>query len=214
MGWTKGMKRNHQGKVVTPAKHRVNVDVPLAIMETILKGFHRESEFDYEAIQYMVKEIKLLKLDNDTIDAVASLLNDLAYARKEKATGLKETLQEIASETTLDQHQDKMIRSISKMNADALDNFEKFIELGQAKVAFFRHTSNTINPIYKLHEVIAEALKDVGDVDATSSYGYEDSHRTRIRASSGASSGANAHSGYTDEPPTMENVTQNGLDGR
>jgi hypothetical protein len=194
---------------VTPSKASKTA-VPLAIMETILKGYRGSS--DYDAIQHMVGEIKLMELDTDTIDAVASLLIDYAYERKEKATGLKETLQEIAAETTLDQFQDAMIRSISKMSAGGLDKFQKFIELGQAKVDFCRHTSKTINPIYKLHEIIPEALKELDNVDAEDAYDYEDERRTRMRAVSEATPGANAHSG--EEPPTMESTTQRGLDGR
>jgi hypothetical protein len=224
MGFGKG-ENGKKRKVVdiTPSKTRSQTDVPLAIMETILKGYRGSSNFDYEKIEYMVKEIKLLKLDNDTIDAVASLLNDHAVVRKEMALELKDALQEIASETTINQYQDQLIRSISKMNADDLDNFEKFLELGRAKVDFCRHTSKFINPIYKLHEIIAEALKELDNVDAEGMFGYEDSHRTVItRSNSGSNSGngssssGNGHSSSSSgmAPLTMEGITQKGIDGR
>jgi hypothetical protein len=204
-------KMKRKAIAITPSSVP-NTAVPIAVMRTALRTISGENDWDTS------EQLKdAIENDEDfgeaTRAAVLAELNDRAFERIHKATVLKERLEDVAEDTVLDQFQDKMIQAITKMNGEGLDKVQGFFALGLAKVAFIRHTSPVIHPEYKLEELMMEALKKLENNGAANKFGYSDRHRTRIRASSGASSGANAYSGYTDEPPTMEGITQRGLDG-
>ncbi len=211
MAFGKGENGKRKAVAITPS-NASNTSLPIAVMRTTLKNSSGENDWDTtEQLKKAIEDDE--DFCEETRTAVLAELNDRAFDRIHKATVLKGRLEDVAEDTVLDQFQDKMIHAITKMNGEGLDKVKGFFELGLAKVVFIRHTSPVIHPEYKLEELMMEALKKLENNGATDKFSYSDRHRTRMRASSGASSGANAHSGYTDEPPTMEGITQRGLDG-
>ena len=187
---------------VSPVRKVRPMEVYYARLEGVLQHYidERESFSDQHAIEFMVSTIKRSEMDAEIIAGLKEQLNDYANRRIEEAQRLKNNLEKVDTEDiVVDQVQDKMLRSISKMNEDGLDSMLDFLRLAQAKVEFVRFTSKLIHPEYHVQEIINEALNMVDNVCQEEAFEYKDKHRTKIRTASSSSS---------QEPPTMEEITQ------
>ena len=183
----------------------------------ILQLFAHEREgsyLDYDAVEFLEAKLKEMDISKDVIGSLLEKLNETAEDRKQEALRLKTRVKEAGKDTVIDHIQDKMIRSIERMSVDELNSLQMFLELAYAKMKFIRHASKINHPEYRRDEIMMESLSKVVNTEAENAYECEVTYRTRIRASSEATARATAGGDDDEVPaPTMENITQRGING-
>ena len=206
-------------EAVTPdaKKKKGDTSVMYARLDTMLKLFieDRDDSFlDSDATDFLVGKLKKEAVPKSLIGELAGELRDIADERNDEALRLKDFLEAVGEDTTVDQYQNTMLDTIPKMDEKGLDAFAGFLDLAKAKVDYYRHTSKKVHPEYKLQEIVMEALNQLENEVLEDAFEYRPNYRTRFRAASGAGNAAgngesSGGSGYyaSFPPPTMENIT-------